>query len=170
VSNRTRSKAEYTEHHIGSRTRSEIHNENVNNLSVHDLFFHLHDVTLFQGHGKSKAQDLQSGVLDYKVHHNVLLSTTSYVDFDHLTQINSIDRTKEYKGISWECHKVVDYCKEKGDVDSSNKKCLVEWKEINKTTIPCTLFKIIQIGWNSTQMLEKKFQRIFLLKKGQESG
>jgi hypothetical protein len=31
-----------------------------------------------------------------------------------------------------------------------------------------TLLKIIQIGWNSIQMLEKKFQRIFLLKKGQE--
>jgi hypothetical protein len=31
--------------------------------------------------------------------------------------------------------------------------------------IPCDLLRIIQIGWNSIQMLEKKFQRIFLLKK-----
>jgi hypothetical protein len=31
------------------------------------------------------------------------------------------------------CHKVVDYCKEKGDVNSSNHKCLVEWNDINKT-------------------------------------
>jgi hypothetical protein len=32
--------------------------------------------------------------------------------------------------------------------------------------IPCNLLRTIQIGWNSIQMLEKKFQRIFLLKKG----
>jgi hypothetical protein len=37
--------------------------------------------------------------------------------------------------MSWECHKVVDYCKEKGDdhCSSSNHKCLVEWKDVNKT-------------------------------------
>jgi hypothetical protein len=35
--------------------------------------------------------------------------------------------------MSWQCCKVVDYCKEKGDVDSSNHKCLVEWNDINKT-------------------------------------
>jgi hypothetical protein len=33
----------------------------------------------------------------------------------------------------WECHKVVDYCKEKGDVISSNHNCLMEWNDINKT-------------------------------------
>jgi hypothetical protein len=31
--------------------------------------------------------------------------------------------------------------------------------------IPCTLLRTIQIGWNSIQMLEKRFQRIFLLEK-----
>jgi hypothetical protein len=31
VSNRTRSKADYTHQHIGSRTRSKMHNVNVNN-------------------------------------------------------------------------------------------------------------------------------------------
>jgi hypothetical protein len=31
--------------------------------------------------------------------------------------------------------------------------------------IPFDLLRIIQIGWNYIQMLEKKFQRIFLLKK-----
>jgi hypothetical protein len=35
--------------------------------------------------------------------------------------------------MSWECHKVVDYCKEKGDVNSPNHKCLVELNDINKT-------------------------------------
>jgi hypothetical protein len=35
--------------------------------------------------------------------------------------------------MSWKCCKVVDYCKEKGDVNSSNQKCLVEWNDINKT-------------------------------------
>jgi hypothetical protein len=34
VSNRTRSKADYTDQHIGNRTRSKMHNINVNNLSV----------------------------------------------------------------------------------------------------------------------------------------
>jgi hypothetical protein len=57
VSNRTRSKADYTNQHIGSRTRSKMHN--INNLSVANLFFPLHDAVLFQGHGKSQAQDLQ---------------------------------------------------------------------------------------------------------------
>jgi hypothetical protein len=34
VSNRTRSKADYTDEHIGSRTRSKMHNKKVNDLSV----------------------------------------------------------------------------------------------------------------------------------------
>jgi hypothetical protein len=34
LSNRTRSKADYTDQHIGSRTRSKIHSVNVNKLSV----------------------------------------------------------------------------------------------------------------------------------------
>jgi hypothetical protein len=50
VSNRTRSKADYTDQHIGSRTRSKMHNVNVNKLRVQNLFFPLHDATLFQGH------------------------------------------------------------------------------------------------------------------------
>jgi hypothetical protein len=59
VSTRTRSKADYTDQHTGSRTRSKMHNINVNNLSVQNLFFPLHDAILFQAHGKSLAQDLQ---------------------------------------------------------------------------------------------------------------
>jgi hypothetical protein len=58
VSNRTRSKADYTDQHIGSRTRSKMHNINVNKLKVQNLFFFLHHAILFQGHGKSQAQDL----------------------------------------------------------------------------------------------------------------
>jgi hypothetical protein len=61
VSNRTRSKADYTDPHIGSRTWSKIHN--VNNLSVQNLFFPLHVEILFQGHRKSQAQELKLGVL-----------------------------------------------------------------------------------------------------------
>jgi hypothetical protein len=61
VSNRTRCKADYTDQHIGSRTRSKMYN--INNSSVQNLLFPLHDTTLFQGHGKSQAQDLQLGVL-----------------------------------------------------------------------------------------------------------
>jgi hypothetical protein len=55
VSNKTRSKADYKDQHIGSRTRSKMHNINVNNVSVQNLFFHLHDAISFQGHGKSQA-------------------------------------------------------------------------------------------------------------------
>jgi hypothetical protein len=55
VSIRTRSKADYKDQHIGSRTRSKIHKLNVNNLTVQNHFFLLHDAILFQGHGKSQA-------------------------------------------------------------------------------------------------------------------
>jgi hypothetical protein len=95
VSNRTRPKADYTDQHIGSRTRSKMHNENVNNLKVQNLFFPLHDATLFQGHGKSQAQDLQLGVVECKVYHYVLLNTKSQVDFDPLLQLHILDETEE---------------------------------------------------------------------------
>jgi hypothetical protein len=36
-----------------------MHNKNVNNLSVQNLFFPLRDEVLFQGNEKSQAQDLQ---------------------------------------------------------------------------------------------------------------
>jgi hypothetical protein len=48
VSNRTRSKADYTDQHIGSRTRSKMHDISVNNLSIQNLFFSLHDAISFQ--------------------------------------------------------------------------------------------------------------------------
>jgi hypothetical protein len=98
VSNRTRSKADYTDQHIGSRTRSKMHN--INNLSVQNLFFPLHDATLFQGHGKSQAQDVQLGVSECKVYHNVLMNTKSQVDFDCLLQLHLLDQTEEDNDIS----------------------------------------------------------------------
>jgi hypothetical protein len=58
VSNRTRSKANYTDQHIGSRTRSKMQSINVNNLSDQNLFFPLHDAILILGYGKSQAQNL----------------------------------------------------------------------------------------------------------------
>jgi hypothetical protein len=72
VSNRTRSKADYTDHHIVSRTQSKMHN--INNLSIQKFFFPLHDAILIQEHGKSQAQDLQLGVLECKVYHNIKMS------------------------------------------------------------------------------------------------
>jgi hypothetical protein len=119
-------KADYTDQHIGSRTRSKMHNINVNNLMAQNLFFHLHDVTLFQGHGKSQAQDLQLGVLECKVYHYILVNTKSQVDFDCLLHLHMLDNAGEDKDMSWECHKVVNYLKEKGDVNSSNHMFLVE--------------------------------------------
>jgi hypothetical protein len=111
VSNRTRSKADYTDQHIGSRTHSKMHNMNVNNLSVQNLCFPLYDAILFQGHGKSQAKDLQLGVVECKVYHSVLMNTKSQIDFDRLLQLHMLDKTEEDKDMSWECHKVVDYCK-----------------------------------------------------------
>jgi hypothetical protein len=113
VSNRTRSKADYTDQHIGSRTWSKMHNINVNNLRVKNIFFPLHDAILFQVHGKSQAQDLQLGVMDCKVYHSIVLNSKSQVDFDCLLQLHTLDKTEEGKNMSWECHNVVDYCKEK---------------------------------------------------------
>jgi hypothetical protein len=131
VSNRTRSKADYTDRHIGSRTRSKMHSVNVNNLSVQNLFFPLHDEILFQGHGKSQEQYLQSGIVEYKVYHNFLLNTRSQVDFDRLLQLHMLDYIEEDNDMSWECHKVVNYHKEKGYVNSSNLKCLIEWNDVD---------------------------------------
>jgi hypothetical protein len=100
VSLRTRSKEDYTDQHIGSRTQSKMHNINVNNLSVENLFFPLHDSILFQGHGKSQAQDLQLGVLECKVYHSVLLNTKSQDDFDRLMQLHMLDQTEEDNDMS----------------------------------------------------------------------
>jgi hypothetical protein len=44
-----------------------------------------------------------------------------------------LDQTEEDNDMSWECCKVNEFYKEKGDVNSSNHKCLVEWNDINKT-------------------------------------
>jgi hypothetical protein len=100
VSNRTRSKADYTDQHIGSRTRSKIHNLNVNNLRAQNLFFPLHDANLFLGHGKSQEQDLQLGVLECKVYHNVLLNTKYQFDFDRLLQLHMLNNTEEDNDMS----------------------------------------------------------------------
>jgi hypothetical protein len=60
------------------------------------------------------------------------MNTKSQIDFDCLLQLLMLDQTEEDNDMSWECHKVVDYCKEKGDVNNSNHKCLVKWNDINK--------------------------------------
>jgi hypothetical protein len=44
-----------------------------------------------------------------------------------------LDNTEEDNDMSYEYCKLLNYCKEKGDVNSSNHKCLVEWNDINKT-------------------------------------
>jgi hypothetical protein len=61
------------------------------------------------------------------------MNTKSQVDFDRLLKIHMLDKTEEDNDMSWECHKVFDYCKEKGDDHCSNQKSLVEWNNITKT-------------------------------------
>jgi hypothetical protein len=56
MSKRTRSKANYTDQHVGRRTQFNM--RSVNYLSFQTFLFALNDATLFQGHGKSQAQDL----------------------------------------------------------------------------------------------------------------
>jgi hypothetical protein len=60
------------------------------------------------------------------------MNTKSQIDFDRLLQLHMLDKTEEDNDMSWECCKLVEYCKEKGDVNSSNHKCLVEWNDVNK--------------------------------------
>jgi hypothetical protein len=140
VSNRTRSKADYTNQHMGSRTWSKMHSVNI--LSTQKLFFPLYDAIIFQGNGKSQAQDLQLGVAEYKFYHNVLLNAKYQVVFDRLLQLHMLDKTGEDNDMSWECYKVVEYCKEKGDVNSSNHKCLVEWNDLNMTKLWVNYFAL----------------------------
>jgi hypothetical protein len=61
------------------------------------------------------------------------MNTKSQIDFDRLPQLHMLDNTEEDNDISWECCKLVDCCKEKGDDHSSNHKCVVEWNNINKS-------------------------------------
>jgi hypothetical protein len=98
--------ADYTDQHVGSRTRSKM--QNVNILNVQNLLFPLHGEVLFQGHRESQAQDLQLGLLEYKVYHNIILNTKSQIDFDHLLQLHMLDKTDKYKVMPWEFCKTVE--------------------------------------------------------------
>jgi hypothetical protein len=71
--------------------------------------------------------------VECQVYYNVLMNTKSQVDFDCLLQLHMLDQTEEDNHMSWKCCKVDDYCKEKGDVNISKYKYLLEWNEINKT-------------------------------------
>jgi hypothetical protein len=64
--------------------------------------------------------------VECKVYHSVSLNTKSQIDFDRLLQLHMLDQTEEDNDMSWEYFKVVDYCKERGDFNSSNQKCLIE--------------------------------------------
>jgi hypothetical protein len=48
-----------------------------NFVNFQNLLFPLQDAILFLGYGKSQEQDLQLGVLECKVYHNVLLNLNS---------------------------------------------------------------------------------------------
>jgi hypothetical protein len=63
---------------------------------------------------------LQLEVLETKVYHNFLLNTKTKIQFAFLRQINVFEKTEEDNDMSWECHEVIDYCREKGDNHSSN--------------------------------------------------
>jgi hypothetical protein len=80
--------------------------------------------------------------LECKVYHNVLLNTKFQVDFGCFLQQRMLDKAEDDKDMSWESCKVVDYCIEKGDVNSSNHKCLVEWNDINTSKSWVNIFAL----------------------------
>jgi hypothetical protein len=46
------------------------------------------------------------------------MNTKSQVDFDHLLQLHMLNKTEEDNDMSWKYYNVVDYCKEKVDVNT----------------------------------------------------
>jgi hypothetical protein len=54
-----------------------------------------------------------------------------------------LDKNEEDNDMSWECHKLVHDCKEKGDDHNSSHKCLVEWNDVNKTKSLVNYFALI---------------------------
>jgi hypothetical protein len=89
-----------------------------------------------------KVSGIQLAVVECKVYHNVLMNTKSQIDFDLLLQLHLLNNTEEDNDMSWECHKVVDYCKEKGDVNNSSHNCLVEWNDINEIKLWANYFAL----------------------------
>ena len=131
VSTRTRSKADYTNQNVGSRTRTKM--QSMCNSTVQNFLHPLHDAILFQGHGKFQNNDFQLGVLECKAYNNVLMDSKSQIDFDGLRQIHELDMAENDSDMSWECSKVLEHCEERGADRSTNHKSLVEWNDINKS-------------------------------------
>jgi hypothetical protein len=61
------------------------------------------------------------------------MNTKCQINFDCLLQLHTLDKNEKNKVMICEYFKAVEYCKEKGDDNRSNRKCLVEWNDINKT-------------------------------------
>jgi hypothetical protein len=55
--------------------------QNVNNLSVQNFFFPLHDEILFQGHGKVQKRFTTTSIGIHGLS-KILLNTKSQIDFD----------------------------------------------------------------------------------------
>ena len=103
VSTRTRSKADYTDQNVGSRTRTKM--QSMCNSTVQNFLHPLHDAILFQGHGKFQNNDFQLGVLECKAYNNVLMDSKSQIDFDGLRQIHELDMAENDSDMSWKCSK-----------------------------------------------------------------
>jgi hypothetical protein len=74
VSARIRNKTDYTDQNVGNRTRSKM--QCMCNSSVQNLLFPLHDVILFQGHGKFEGKDLQLEIMSLRL---TLIAYTRYM-------------------------------------------------------------------------------------------
>jgi hypothetical protein len=63
-----------------------------------------------------------------------------------MRQLRLLDKPEEGKDMSWECCNVVDYCKEKGDVNNSCHMCLMEWNDFNFTESWVRIFALSLIN------------------------
>jgi hypothetical protein len=70
------------------------------------------------------------------------MNTKSQVDIDRLRQQHMLDKTEVDKDMSGRFCNVFEYCKEKGDENSSSHEFLVEWNDINKAKSCVIFFKL----------------------------
>ena len=126
-----RTKADYTNQNVGSRTRSKM--QCMCNSTVQNFIFSLYDAILSQGHGNFQNNDLQLGVLECKAYNSVSMDSKSQIEFDCLRQIHELGMAENENDMSWKCSKGLDYCEEREADCTKNHICLVEWKDINKS-------------------------------------
>jgi ABC-type uncharacterized transport system involved in gliding motility auxiliary subunit len=68
--------------------------------------FPLHDLVPLNSHERSKNENLQLGIMEYKVYHDALLNSKSRNDFNRLHNLHTLDMIEEDD----DCHCNVQKC------------------------------------------------------------